>query len=84
MDQICPILCDNWETESHKDPVPFQNSFGMAKSVKIFIENLSFFQWYATNLATFSEWIGHWKAVFGPFCIHLYWLDQKTTIHHVY
>ena len=31
MDQICSILCDNWETERYTDPVPFQNSFGMAK-----------------------------------------------------
>ena len=56
MDQICPILCDNWETESHTDLVPFQNSFGMAKNVKIPVENLSLFQWFATNRAIFSEW----------------------------
>ena len=43
MDQICPILCDNWETERNTDPVPFQNSFGMAKHFKILIENFSFF-----------------------------------------
>ena len=43
MDQICPILCDNWETECHTDTIPFQNSLGMAISVKRPIENLAFF-----------------------------------------
>ena len=40
MDQICSILCDNWETERYTDPVPFQNSFGMAKNEEIPIENI--------------------------------------------
>ena len=43
MDQICPILYDNWEIECHTDPVPFKNSYGMAKNVKIPIENFSYF-----------------------------------------
>ena len=58
MDQICPILCDNWETKFHTNPLPFQNSFGIAINVKISIENFSFFQGWATNRAIFSEWIG--------------------------
>ena len=53
MDQICPILCDKWETEFHTNPLPFQNS--IAINVKIFIENFSFFQGWATNRAIFSE-----------------------------
>ena len=55
MDQICPILCDNWETELNTNPVPFQNSFGIAINVKKSIENFSFFQGWATNWAIFSE-----------------------------
>ena len=50
-----PILCDNWETEHHKDSATFQNSFGMAKNVKTPIENLRFFKWCATNWAISSE-----------------------------
>ena len=56
MDQICPILCDNWEIELHTNPLPFQNSFGIALDVKISIEKFSFFQGWATNRAIFSEW----------------------------
>ena len=51
MDQICPISCNNWETKRHTDTLIFQNSFGMAKNVKIPIENFSFFQWCASNRA---------------------------------
>ena len=54
MDQICPILCDNWDTERQTDAVPFQNSFGMAKNVKIPIENFSFFLSDAPLTALFS------------------------------
>ena len=57
MDQICPISCDNWETECHTDSIPFQSSFGMTKNVKIPIENFSCFQWFATNRTIFSEWL---------------------------
>ena len=55
INQICPTLCDNLELERDTDTQPFQNSFGMAKNVKIPKENFSFFQWCATNRAIFSE-----------------------------
>ena len=41
------FLCDNWETELHT--LPFQNSFGKAKNVKISIENFSLIQWLYLN-----------------------------------
>ena len=39
----------------YTDPVPLQNSFGIAKNVKIPKEKFSFFQWCSTKLAIFSE-----------------------------
>ena len=60
MDQICPILCDNWETELHTNPLRFQILFGIAMNFKISIENFSFFQEWATNRVIFSDCNGVW------------------------
>ena len=77
MDQICPILYNNWETECHTDTIPFQNSFGMAISVKRPIENLAFFndapltglfQWVILPSFTFSQFFTIFRRVFLEIC----------------
>ena len=90
MDQICPILCDNWETELYTYPLPIQNSFGMAENVKIPQEKFSFFQWCATNQAFFSEWIcypylnnyvfSHFPRRFTTFRFDRYLLIWKSAL----
>ena len=88
MDQICPILWDNWETELHTNPLPFQNSFGIAINVKISIETFSFFQGWATNRAIFREWYDeirfHWFYMIALLILPQFSRNHATKLYFIY